>query len=136
MDALAMNTDGSPKNRPRLGPHSRAIERGAIGWAIDGRSREGRFLRAYEAMLIKHLGGKPSAVHLEVVRRAARLALHLELQDEKTLGGEAMSDGGAKWYMTWHNSLCRTLGQIGFHPVKAPTLTLQEYLDSKASDAA
>jgi hypothetical protein len=31
-------------NTGKFGPYSRAIDRGAIGGAIDGRSREGRFL--------------------------------------------------------------------------------------------
>ena len=41
-------TPNSGTGRPRLGPFSRAIDRGGVGWSIDGRSREGRFLRAYE----------------------------------------------------------------------------------------
>jgi hypothetical protein len=50
------------KSHPRLGPYSRAIDRGSIGWSVDGRSREGRFLRAYERMLSDHIGGSPSVV--------------------------------------------------------------------------
>jgi hypothetical protein len=45
-----------------------------VGWSIDGRSREGRFLRAYERMLAEHVGGKPSHVQRELIRRCARLA--------------------------------------------------------------
>src|SRR5437764_9565956 len=77
----------STAGRGTLGPYSRAIDRGAVGSAIDGRSREGRFLRTYEAMLVEHVGGKPSVVERALISRSARLALHLELMDERALAG-------------------------------------------------
>ena len=45
--------------RPELGL-TRALRRGVVGDQIDGRSREGRFLRAAEAELIAQTGGAPS----------------------------------------------------------------------------
>src|SRR5271168_3686027 len=79
---------GTGTNRPGInGPYSRAIDRGAVGGLIDGRSREGRFLRAYERMLVEHCGGNPSIVQRALISRAARLALHLELMDERSLAG-------------------------------------------------
>jgi hypothetical protein len=65
-----------------MGPYSRAIDRGGLGGLISGRSREGRFLRTYEAMLTEHIGGRPSVVQRAMICRAARMALHLELMDE------------------------------------------------------
>jgi hypothetical protein len=40
----------------RLKPDSRALGRGALGDAIDGRSREGKFIRRIEAELLDQLG--------------------------------------------------------------------------------
>jgi hypothetical protein len=40
----------------RLKPDSRALGRGALGDAIDGRSREGKFVRRIEAELLDQLG--------------------------------------------------------------------------------
>src|SRR5215204_5360208 len=93
-DQQAKTTNGSTADRPQLkprsaadrqlGPYSRVIDRGAIG-AIDGRSREGRFLRAYEKGLIEHVGGTPTITQRALISRTARLALHLELMDERAL---------------------------------------------------
>jgi hypothetical protein len=98
---------------PRLGPSSRAIDRGSVGWSIDGRSREGRFLRAYERMLAEHCGGKPSRVQRELIRRCARLALHLELQDERSMLAGEMGDGMSRRYLAWSNALSRSLRLLG-----------------------
>lgn len=103
----------SDDRRLRLGPHSAAIDAGAIGWAISGRSREGRFLRAYEAMLVEHCGGAPSRVEMEMIRRCSRLALHLELMDERFLEDEVMSDFASRQYLAWSGSLMRALRLLG-----------------------
>src|SRR5947208_17161985 len=66
------------RKRGEIGPYSRSIDRGAIG-RVSGRSREGRFLRGYERMLLEHVGGQGSVVQRAMITRAARLALHLEL---------------------------------------------------------
>ena len=76
-------------NRPRrkreiVGPYSRLIDRGALG-AINGSSREGRYLRDYEKRLLAHVGGTPSVTQRALITRASRLALHLELLDQRAL---------------------------------------------------
>ena len=138
--SMATVADDSPPGMRKLGPQSRAIDRGTLG-EIDGRSREGRFLRAYEAMMMSHLGGSPSRIQGEMIRRCARLALHLELQDEKTLrGGEAMSEFSSRAYVAWHRALMSSLRLLGAGGVGKPTLepsgpSLAEYLASKAAAA-
>jgi hypothetical protein len=126
----------SPANRPRngvglapgrggLGPYSRLIDRGAVGGGIDGRSREGRFLRAYEKMLTDHVGGSPSIVQRALISRAARLALHLELMDERSIAdGRGFGPTDHHFYITWANALARHLARLGLEPAaqKAPTL--------------
>ena len=71
----------------RLGPHCRALRRGVIGDAIDGRSREGKFLRKCEAELVAQVGGQPSFAQRLLIRRIARAMLKLELFDAKMAGG-------------------------------------------------
>ena len=100
-------------NRRRITQNSRAIDRGSIGWSLDGRSREGRFLTAYSDMLAEHCGGNPSRVQQELIRRCARLALHLELQDEKLLAGVTPSDDASRQYLAWNGHLSRTLLKLG-----------------------
>lgn len=47
----------------RLKPDSRALGRGALGDAIDGRSREGKFIRRIEAELLDQLATTSSPVN-------------------------------------------------------------------------
>jgi hypothetical protein len=98
------------------GPYSRVIDRGALG-TINGRSREGKFLRAYELALIEHVGGRPSATQRALITRTARLALHLELLDERAVvEGRGLSATDTHFYCVWSNSLARHLAKLGFEP--------------------
>jgi hypothetical protein len=121
-----------------MGPYSRAIDRGALGGLISGSSREGRYLRTYEKMLVEHIGGRPSIVQKAMICRAARMALHLELMDERSLVlGRALTQHDYQHYVAWSNSLTRMLSRLGLQPAtadKAPSLS--EYLSGRYGDAA
>lgn len=122
----------------QIGPYSRAIDRGAIGSRIDGRSREGRFLRQYERQLIEHVGGNPSIVQRALIHRAARLALHLELMDERSLAGEVeFGTHDHHFYVAWSNGLARLLARLGMDRPDAPKPpSLAEYVAALDGDAA
>jgi hypothetical protein len=110
-----------------LGVYSRALDRGSLGSIVDGRSREGRFLRSYEAMLTKHVGGKPSLVQRALITRAARVALHLELMDERSLrDGHVFGIHDHNYYVSWSNSLARILGRLGVEAVGPPPPVLDD----------
>jgi len=116
----APNAAVSIVGRRVLGPHSRVIDRGAVGGLIDGRSREGRFLRRYETMLLEHCGTRPSIVQKALCSRAARLALHLELMDERTLAGDhEFTTHDHMHYVSWSNALARLLARLGLEPAAA-----------------
>jgi hypothetical protein len=101
----------------RVGPHSRPIRL----VKIDLRTREGAFLHDYECMLIEHLGGNPTITQLALINRTARLALHLELLDQKALNKRrALTPTDCHFYGVWANSLSRHLQKLGFKPVKPP----------------
>jgi hypothetical protein len=107
-----------------IGPYSRALGRGAVG-ALNGNSRAAKFIKAYEALLIEHVGGNPTIVQRQLITRAARLACHLELWDEQTIPhGGACSATGHNHYIQWANALARHLARLGLEPAaaKAPTL--------------
>jgi len=84
-----------------------------LGGRIDGRSREGRFLAAFEAGLFAQLGGSPTTAQRFLVRRASRAALRLELLDEELAATGELSVHGARAYSASENSLRRTLREIG-----------------------
>jgi hypothetical protein len=119
-----------------VGPYSRSIDRGSLGSAIDGRSREGRFLRHYEGELVAHCGGSPSVVQRLMISRAARLALHLELMDERVLSGNhVFTTHDNQHYVAWSNALARLLGRLGLEPASAtqPTPSLATVLHDIAA---
>jgi hypothetical protein len=115
----------------RLGPHSKLLERGSL----DGRSREGRFLRHCEAELAKHVGGKPSIAQRLLISRLARVALRLELFDEKIAAG-TLTDHDARVYGALHNSFRLLLREIGMRGAAARATSLAEYLAAKAAAKA
>src|SRR5262249_5860482 len=109
------------------GPYSRTLDRGAIGRSIDGRSREGRFLRAFETMLTQHIGA-PSAAQRVLISRAARLALRLELFDRKADAAGDMSERDSRQYLAWSNGLSRLLRTLGLEGRATAQPTLAELL--------
>jgi hypothetical protein len=120
---------GLGDKRFALGPYSRVIDRGAIGGLIDGRSREGRFLRAYERQLAEHCGNNPSIVQRALIQRAARLALHLELMDERSLAGDhVFTTHDHNHYVGWSNALARLLSRLGAQPATTPQPTFSDIL--------
>jgi hypothetical protein len=124
-------TNGLIDKRYVKGPYSRAIDRGGLGWAISGCSREGRFIKAYEAMLTEHVGGHPSIIQRAMISRAARLALHLELMDQCVLAdGKTLTAHDYAHYVAWSNGLTRTLARLGIEPAGAPVQpsALDQYL--------
>ena len=70
-----------------ISPHCRALRRGSLGDSIDGRSREGKFLRKCEVELVAQIGGEPSFAQSLLIRRAARALLQLEILDKKMAAG-------------------------------------------------
>jgi hypothetical protein len=130
----------TPDRRRRTGPHSRAINRGAIG-GLNGNSAEAKFIKSYEAMLVAHCGGNPSAVQRALIIRAARLAVHLELWDRKTIpNGGALTATGHHHYLAWSNALGRTLARLGLEAPAAkpidPMAALREHIARRRAEAA
>src|SRR5262249_24873793 len=120
-------------SQPKLGPHSRTLCRGAIGRSIDGRSAEGRFLRDFDARMSQHVGGRPSAAERLLISRLARVALRLELFDEKLATG-AITDHDARVYGALHNGFRLMLRELGIKAAPAPALTLAEVLAAGRAD--
>jgi len=107
-----------------IGPHSRVFGRGAVG-KLDGRSREGRYLRAVEAELLEHVGPAATVTQRILVGRAARAMLRLELFDEKMSAGKELTTQDGHVYGALNNALrlcLRELGLKGKAPAKAPSL--------------
>jgi len=100
-----------------LGPHCRALRRGVIGDKIDGRTREGKFLRKIEAELVAQVGGEPSFAQRLLIRRAARAMLLLELLDAKIAGG-SWTDHDARTQGGLNNAVRLALKELGLKQVQ------------------
>jgi hypothetical protein len=126
---VPIGTTPAPRAGSKLygtGPYSRALARGARG-ALNGNSREAKFIQAYEALLIEHVGGRPTIVQRALITRAARLACHLEIWDQRTIPeGGAFTATGHNHYLAWSNALTRTLARLGIDGAAARSPTLAE----------
>jgi hypothetical protein len=104
-------------SRRGVGPYCLAFSRGSVGDTIDGRSREGKFLRRVEAELVAQVGDEPSFAQSLLIRRAARSMLQLELLDAKMSSGswtahDARTMGGL------NNAVRLALRELGIKPPK------------------
>jgi hypothetical protein len=106
----------------RTPPHSRMFTRGTLGQDLDGRSREGRFLRHVESELARHVGGKPNFPQKLLIRRAARAMLRLELLDLKMAEGNWTEQDG-RVFGGLNNTVRLCLRELGVKTtVKPPSL--------------
>ena len=63
---------------------------------------------------------------------AARLALHLELMDERSLaGGTAFTTHDHHFYVAWSNPLARLLSRLGMDAATAKQPSLLELLANR-----
>lgn len=106
-----------------LGPHSRVLSRGALGDAIDGRSKEGRFLRVAEQELLLQLSREPSFAERLLVRRISRSMLQTELYDQKLSGGGAFTAHDARAFSALGNQIRLGLRDLGLKPAALKTKT-------------
>ena len=109
--------------RNRVGPYSK---QGALS-SLDRRSRPALFLKSYVDSLTAHVGGAPSATQRILIDRAARLALQIELMDERALASGKVSD--SKAYLSWCNALRLCIRELGVRSApERPGAALDEHL--------
>jgi hypothetical protein len=114
-----MNAVDPVRKLTRLTAHSRVLRRGSLGDQVDGRSKEGRFLRDVERELLAPLGPEPSFGQRLLARRAARLALQLELLDERAAQGKEWSTHDLRAYHAMQNGLRLHVRELGLKAVAA-----------------
>src|SRR5580704_10541316 len=111
----------SNKVHPRLGPYSK---QGAYT-LLDGRSREAQFMKARRTELVAHVGGSPNPVQLQLIERAVRLSIQLELMDDRLLHGTIFTPHDHNHYLAWSSALVRTLARIGIDAAEPKTTSLE-----------
>jgi hypothetical protein len=70
-----------------------------------------RFLKTYRAELVAHVGGSPSAIQLQLIERAAILALRCRMMDRRIVedSGQRFTSNDHAQFCAFSNSLSRTL---------------------------
>jgi hypothetical protein len=121
------------KSRGRLGPYSRVLQRGVIADTVDGRSREGRLMRAMEAELVRHVGGSPSIVAKLLIERTVKIRMQIDGLEEKLARGDwtphdSRTYGGL---LNAYRLCCREIGLKGTAPKPA---TLADHLAKRAAE--
>jgi hypothetical protein len=109
----------------KAGPYSRPSGLAAL----DGRSREGRLVRAVRRELTAHLGGRPSAAEKMMIERAAWLSLRLAQLDAK-MAADGFTEHDQRFYIAWSNALSRLLRSLGLKGSRAaaPARSLADHL--------
>ncbi len=113
--------------------YSRPLRRGALG-DIDGRSKEGRFLKTVEADLLSQLGAAPTVSQRLLVRRIARSLLIADVLDVKLANGD-WNDCDARTAGGVNSAIRLGLIALGLKAAQpAPRQTLSSYLATKAAE--
>ena len=134
-DNRGMKQPASKAKARSLGPHSRVLVRGAVG-EIDGRSREGRFLRQAESELVAQVGGEPSFGQRVLIRRAAKGLLQLELFDVRLADGN-LTGHDTRAFSALSNQVRLALRDLGLKtPTKAKAPALADILAEHARKAS
>lgn len=95
---------------------------------LDRRTREARLMQEVRDSLVAHVGGKPSAVQLQLIERAALLSLHVAMFDAKALEAGGLGERDSRQYLAYSNSLQRCLRELGLKGAAAREPTLAELL--------
>jgi hypothetical protein len=113
------------KRGPRL-TYSKLLLNGSRE-AYNGHSREGRYVAALEAELVKHVGGEPlSIVHKLLIQRIIRLQMQLLLFDEKLADGQIWTPHDLRTFSGISSAFKNALKELGFKPAAPPALSLAE----------
>ena len=104
------------------GPYSRSLSRGTVGDAVDGRSREGRFLRQSERGLLDQLGGEALFTQRALIRRAARLMLAVEIFDGRLAKGYKFTPQDTALFASASGALHEVLRELGLPQTSSSAL--------------
>jgi hypothetical protein len=80
---------------------------------LDGRSSAGKFVWGYSKELLVALGREPTVVEMRLIERAALLAAHLMVLDRRAFKEGGLTPRTTREYLAMHNSLTKTLAQLG-----------------------
>lgn len=88
-------------------------------------------MKRVRAELTTHIGS-PTAVERQLIERAVRLSLQLELMDERLAHGAGFKPRDHNHYLAWSNALTRTLARLGGGKVASRQgPSLEDYLREK-----
>jgi len=107
--------------------------------ALDGRTKEARFMAEVEAELVRDLGGDPSIMQVIIIRRVSMKELRCHLAECAMLRAIFCNDETRRErletdYLTWTNSLRADLQLLGLKRRSRPIVDLQDYTKENYGD--
>jgi len=102
---------------------------------LDGRTREAKAAKLFEAELVRHVGGSPSATQAALIAQATQIQMRLSAMDEAFAERGDQSAHDSRVYLSWANSLSRLMRQIGLKGGAAKGPSLSEYIAGRAAGA-
>jgi hypothetical protein len=103
---------------------------------VDLQSRKRKRRPHLRKQLLAHVGGAPNFVQRQLIERAARLTLYVEMLDARSLKAGSMSDHDQKQYLAWSNSLVRVLRDLGIEAAAQKSRSLSDIVGSKGLNDA
>jgi hypothetical protein len=90
-------------------------------------------MRRVRRELVAHVGGRPNAVERQLIERAVRLSLALELYDEMMMHEASFLAKDHNKYVAMSNALGRALTRLGIKAADAKPPNALDYLRAKAA---
>jgi hypothetical protein len=87
------------------------------------------------ALIIAHVGGRPSVVQQTLIERACQLQIRIAMMDRDFAAGGGQTEHDSRTYLAWSNSLTRTLRELGVKGSVDKAPTLQDYPAARSAQA-
>jgi hypothetical protein len=129
-----MRSNARPKKVHVLhGGSSRLLRRAAF----DKRTQVGRFYQGFQAALVSHVGGDPSAVEAELIREVAIDVVLLRINQVQLMRSNGRLDERAlDRHLKLRQQIDRTLRVLGLHRAVKQIPDLRDYIEGKAEAQA
>lgn len=122
---MSASTASAARSVVRMARHPRRPPESLEAVApLDKRTRLGKDVAAFRAVLVQHCGGRPSGTQGALIEVALQLRIRLAAMDARFAETGEMSAHDSKIYLSWSNSIARVMRQLGLRgaPQRQPTL--------------
>lgn len=103
---------------------------------LDGRTKAAKAAKRFEADLVAHVGGRPSATQAALIAQGVQLSLRLAAMDDAFAARGEQSAHDGRQYLAWSNALSRLLRSLGTKGTAQKPPNLADYLAARQTGGA